>query len=636
MTLIVSPESQTITFPAIATQTYGAAIRPGATASSGLTVTYTSSNTNIATIVSGQIHIVGGGTDTIIASQAGNTNYAAATPVIQVLTVLPKAQTITFNSISTKTFGNAPFNLTATASSGLTITYTSKNTNVATISGSTVTIVGAGNDTIIASQAGNNNYLPAASVIEVLKVNKASQTITFTTIPKQIIGNPPVTLNATASSGLPIIYTSSNLAVATVSGSIITLVGAGSCTITAAQRGNSNYMADSVKQTLYVLKTQTITFPVTYMYPTFGSANFSPGATASSGLTVTYVSTDTTIAKIVNNQIQLVSVGVTTITANQIGNNVYAPATPVTRVLTVYQGMQSINFSPIPTTYYGTADFNPGALATSGLPVSYISDNPLVATIVNNMVHIIGVGSSLITCTQGGNDNFMPANDVSQTLTVIADTQSITFPALANQTFGNGNYSAGASSSSGLYIYYTSSNPSVATIIGNLIHIVGAGTTSITASQPGNIDYQAAKSVSNVLTVLKENQTITFNPIASFSYSDVYLNPATINSNLPITYSSSKTTVATIVNGLIHVVGGGTTQITASQAGNNNYNPATAVIQSLTVTQANQSITFPPLPYKTYLDSDFNPGATANSASLSPPRSVCSLSGHDALQTLIV
>jgi N-acetylneuraminic acid mutarotase len=58
-----------------------------ATASSGLTVTYTSSDTNIATISGSTVHIVGGGIATITASQAGNTNYNAAQNVKASLTV---------------------------------------------------------------------------------------------------------------------------------------------------------------------------------------------------------------------------------------------------------------------------------------------------------------------------------------------------------------------------------------------------------------------------------------------------------------------------------------------------------------------------------------------------------------------
>jgi hypothetical protein len=60
---------------------------PGATASSGLTVTYSSSNQNVATIVNNKVHVTGAGTCTIQASQAGDASYAAAPDVSQSLVV---------------------------------------------------------------------------------------------------------------------------------------------------------------------------------------------------------------------------------------------------------------------------------------------------------------------------------------------------------------------------------------------------------------------------------------------------------------------------------------------------------------------------------------------------------------------
>ncbi len=87
-TFTTTKQSQTITFNAISAVTYGDAdFDPGATASSGLDVTYSSSNTNIATIVSGKIHIVAVGSCTIHADQAGNATYNAATRQSQTLTI---------------------------------------------------------------------------------------------------------------------------------------------------------------------------------------------------------------------------------------------------------------------------------------------------------------------------------------------------------------------------------------------------------------------------------------------------------------------------------------------------------------------------------------------------------------------
>ncbi|MCA6408415.1 MAG: VCBS repeat-containing protein, partial [Cytophagales bacterium] len=95
-----------------------------------------------------------GKADLAVANASSNT-----VSVIRNNPVFP--QTITFPALSNKTFGDAPFTLSATASSSLTVSYASSNTSVATVSGNTVTIVGAGTTTITASQAGNTNFAAA-------------------------------------------------------------------------------------------------------------------------------------------------------------------------------------------------------------------------------------------------------------------------------------------------------------------------------------------------------------------------------------------------------------------------------------------------------------------------------------------
>lgn len=67
-------------------------------------------------------------------------------------------QTINFDALPNKVYGDSPFTISANASSGLPVTFLSSNTSVATIAGNTVTIVGQGITTITASQAGDATY----------------------------------------------------------------------------------------------------------------------------------------------------------------------------------------------------------------------------------------------------------------------------------------------------------------------------------------------------------------------------------------------------------------------------------------------------------------------------------------------
>eukprot|EP01132_Coremiostelium_polycephalum_P017961 gene17961-21447_t len=112
-----------------------------------------------------------------------------------------------------------------------------------------------------------------------------------------------------------------------------------------------------------------------------------------------------------------------------------------------------------------------------------------------------------------------------------------------------------------------------------------AGTFNFTVSVTGAC--VSSGSLSTSITIAKKNQTIAFAAPASEVYGAADLDPAAMtNSGLGITYTSSDQTVATITAGQkIHIVGAGSTTITAQQAGDGNNNAAPDVSQTFTVTQ---------------------------------------------------
>ncbi|CAH0148640.1 MULTISPECIES: cellulose binding domain-containing protein [unclassified Pedobacter] len=168
-------------------------------------------------------------------------------------------------------------------------------------------------------------------------------------------------------------------------------------------------------------------------------------------------------------------------------------------------------------------------------------------------------------------------------------SQTITFNALAQKTVGEADFDAGATASSGLTVSYSSSDPNVATIVNGQLHILTAGTTTITASQAGNAQYMAATPVSQVLTV-KNVQTINFAAIAPKVLGDAdFTLEASASSGIPVSFSSSDESVATVTNGVARILKAGTTVFTASQPGNETYNAASAT-QNLTILPLNLKV----------------------------------------------
>src|SRR5690606_28912398 len=120
------------------------------------------------------------------------------------------------------------------------------------------------------------------------------------------------------------------------------------------------------------------------------------------------------------------------------------------------------------------------------------------------------VGTQEVTATITG-DNY---DDLVLTadLTVTQATRTLAFPALPVKTYGDADFAGGATASSGEAVTYTSSDPSVVEIpAGGQLRITGAGETTITATVPENGNYSNRPEATQVLTVQKATQTITFN-----------------------------------------------------------------------------------------------------------------------------
>ena len=129
----------------------------------------------------------------------------------------------------------------------------SSSTGTGSITGSVLTVTGAGNIVIDANQAGNANYNVASQEQQTLVVNKANQTINFTqpTSPIGFVPNETVTLSATGgTSGNPVVFSvdSSSTGTGSITGSVLTVTGAGNIVIDANQAGNTNYNAAAQAQ----------------------------------------------------------------------------------------------------------------------------------------------------------------------------------------------------------------------------------------------------------------------------------------------------------------------------------------------------------------------------------------------------
>jgi hypothetical protein len=111
----------------------------------------------------------------------------------------------------------------------------------ATISGNTVTLTGAGTVVLSARQAATANYV-AATASTSFVVGQVPSTLTFAAIPAHIYGDAPFSVSATSASSGAVTYAVLS-GPATISGSTVTLTGAGTVVLSASQAATTNYAA---------------------------------------------------------------------------------------------------------------------------------------------------------------------------------------------------------------------------------------------------------------------------------------------------------------------------------------------------------------------------------------------------------
>lgn len=348
-TFIVNQASQTLLFYNPGTHTYGdPAFDLGATVNSGLPISY--SVTGPATRVGSMLTVTGAGTVSVTASQAGNENYLPVS-IMQTFTVNRASQTITFAGPSEHTYGDAPFDLVASASSNLLVSFSVVG-GPASVSGARLTISGAGTVTVRASQGGDtDHYQQATNVDRTFNVKKATQTITFNNPGPQVAGTS-LALTASASSGLTVTFAVES-GPATVSVSTLSLNGVGTVKVVASQAGDTNYnVATSVPQSFLV---SAATQPTVSISPNSGTVALGGSLTftASGGSTGNYTwggtagasGTDTATTKTV----QFNSLGDKTVTVFSPADATHAQSNIATATITVGKSPQS-NVSISPTT----------------------------------------------------------------------------------------------------------------------------------------------------------------------------------------------------------------------------------------------------------------------------------------------
>ena len=577
-----------------------------AAATSGLSVDVSiDSSTSSACSVSGStVTFLTSGSCVINANQSGGTNFTAASQVQQTVTVAKKAQAsyLTIPSVSgNRQLGDADFSVSGSADSALAVTYgigSSTTNNSCSINSSTglVRILDVGECYITVNQGGNATWAVASAATGHFTIGKATQTPLVIASSATVVYGTVGNLYTTGGSvnGL-VTYTTTGTCTVLTASLFVTDAGS-ACTVTAHLDGNDQYLpVDSATQVITVARADQQAFGLT------NSGNFFHGQTltlqtggGSGDGAVSYaISGDCTL---VGDELTLGNASsVCLVTASKAQSLNYNAISDQTRTISIGKAGQTISITSTPSNPTALDTYTFAATASSGAAVTATIDSASssVCSISNNVVTYLTSGSCVINANQGGNANFDPATTVTQTISVARAMDIITIPTLADRTVFSTSLTVSATSLSGAQLTYTSVpqagnvfNCSITT--SGTLTLITPGRCEIEVTHADGSVYAAATNTARFMITRGEQATLSMTSASSVDYlGSIQLSASGGSGTGAISYTANG--ACAITNGVLTVADvGSSCSVTATRAGDTNYNAVTSATQTITVNQINQ------------------------------------------------
>ena len=219
-------------------------------------------------------------------------------------------------------------------------------------------------DTVLQAAAGASGQKTAVASVKqdygvaalTALVPKQTQTVSFSSSAPAgaSVGGPTYAVSATGGgSGNPVTVTidAVSSAVCSMTGGVVSFIGAGTCVVDANQAGNAGYTAaPQVQQSFAVAggtTPQTISFSSAAPVGATVAGTYTPAATATSGLGVSLTAdaASSAVCSMTGGVVSFIGAGTCVIDANQAGNTTYAPAPQVQQSFGVVKAAQTISFS---------------------------------------------------------------------------------------------------------------------------------------------------------------------------------------------------------------------------------------------------------------------------------------------------
>ena len=476
------------------------AVTGGTTAGS---VSYTvAAGTTTCTLAGALLTAAGAGTCSVTATMAGNAYYSPVSSAATTVTFAKANQAALIIGSTSGTYGT-PLTLTTSGGSGagaLSYALTTASA-VCQLNGTTLTASGAGSCDVTATLAGNANYNVVSSNSTTVTFAQAGQAAVLVTTTSGTYGTP-ITLGATGGSGTAgITFSVANgTTTCTLTAGSLSVAGAGTCIVTATRAADANYTAQSSAPTTvtFAHAAQSITFGQ-LSNKTLGAGTVALTATASSGLGVTFTSTNTSVCTVSGSTVTLVSAGTCTIAADQAGDGGFAAAGTASRSFTVAPALTlatpTTGLSGTYNSQYSLALVDAGGAGTNSftitagaLPAGLTLDAG--TGLISGTPSVVGGSAVTVTVTDA---NGATANTGSFTIAVGKAAQAALTLGVTTGTVGTPiTLATSGGSGTGAVSYVAANGTGTCTLTAGVLSATAAGTCTVTATKAADANYNSA------------------------------------------------------------------------------------------------------------------------------------------------
>ena len=248
------------------------------------------------------------------------------------------------------------------------------------------------------------------------------------------------------------------------------------------------------------------------------------------------------------------------------------------------------------TTYGPGLTYQTYAQGSGAGIITFASTTPSICTVNGStgLVTTVGAGTCSLTADAGPTAHYADSGATGFTLTILKATNVVTITSVApaGAVVNGATYTATASATSGDAVVIASTTPTVCTVSGNRVSFLSVGTCTLSFSDIGNANYNAATTVTQSFNVAKGAQAT----LVVTSTSGNYLTPLTLTTSggsgtgvVSYVVANGTATGCSIAAGALSATSTGTCTVTATKAADTNFLVATSAPTAVTLGKANQA-----------------------------------------------